>query len=106
VDAADVRLCVLSAVEDMIDPDVTRLITPSTYLLVNKADSVNNSDAQDDSMLDQISRNIASRLDIPPKAAWAASVRTGIGMRGFVDGLETVLREQFVCSPHHFSYYG
>lgn len=91
IEAADVRLCVLSALDDVVDPDVVKHITPDTYLLVNKLDVIEDSIAQ----LNQRIKQMSDMIGITPKVTWAASVRTTDGMRSFIGGLEAVLRERY-----------
>ncbi|KAH9950109.1 tRNA modification GTPase TrmE [Amylocystis lapponica] len=88
VEAADVSLCVLSLPEIVagIPPSLEHLITPRTFVLLNKLD------------LTPPAHIISARAvsdRIGTAGAWEVSLSTGQGTQAFLDGFGKALREQF-----------
>ncbi|EIN10245.1 tRNA modification GTPase TrmE [Punctularia strigosozonata HHB-11173 SS5] len=91
---ADATVCVLSLPDLMADhaaeagslqvPDAVRsLVKPDTIFLLNKADTV-----EGNTLSDYLSAFPAGRT-------WSCSVKTGDGMKTFMDGLTEILRERY-----------
>lgn len=88
--SADASLCVLSLADadlkdaDALVPDaVKQLISPSTYILLNKADLSNDGQVQ------------RARQALGPCAgSWAVSLSTGSGLTTFVDELKNLLHRR------------
>lgn len=88
--SADASLCVLSLADadlkdaDALVPDaVKQLISPSTYILLNKADLSNDGQVQ------------RARQALGPCAgSWAVSLSTGRGLTTFVDEFSDLLHRR------------
>ncbi|KAG9015035.1 mitochondrial splicing system protein [Tulasnella sp. JGI-2019a] len=88
---ADITICVLSIPEILANPipdAITKLISPSTIVLLNKCDIAHDIP---ESTLSNLIPDIAG-------AWWQGSVNTGTGMPEFMQGLAYVLQSRFDIS--------
>jgi 50S ribosomal subunit-associated GTPase HflX len=90
VRGADAALLILDAAAVARAPaahvaDVPALVDADALLLLNKADSAPGAELA------------PGLFACAPRRVWLASVRTGAGMREFVDGLAAELRTRFAC---------
>lgn len=93
VQSTDISICVLSlpdvvkgsAGSIVFPPSVASLITPETYVLLNKLD-----------MTSSVPKQITSVLNmLGVRKGWVVSLTTGAGTQEFLDGFAESLQERY-----------
>ncbi|KAG8886501.1 mitochondrial splicing system protein [Tulasnella sp. 331] len=91
--SADITICVLSLPEIISNPipeAITRLISPTTVVLLNKCDIVH----------DVPQSTLSSLIPHGVDSCWKGSVNVGTGMPEFMQGLAKVLQSRFDISSN------